>query len=196
MEFLKRMGVRKLNTKELVLMSLFIAMNIVLVRLLSFQTLTIRISFGFISSALAGAILGPFWAGIMGVVSDILGMMLFSKGMTYFPLYGISEFLYGFLYGLFLYGKKPAILRISLCVLIQAFIINMGLSTIWTYLYCHLFTESTKGITAIFIGRIIPALVTIPLHITVIYFLMKLLPSKFFPKTDESLQLSREQRII
>ncbi|MCH5186112.1 MAG: folate family ECF transporter S component [Oscillospiraceae bacterium] len=181
MKILKKLGVKKLSTKELVLMSLLTAMNIVFVRLLSFQTLTQRISFGFITNALAGMMLGPVWAGVMGVVSDVLGMMLFSKGMVYFPLFGISEFLYGFVYGLFLYGRKPTFLKVILCVVIQAAVISMFLTTLWTYLYCMLFTETVKGFGVIFISRIIPALVNIPIHTAIVYFAAKYIPASFLP---------------
>lgn len=184
MEILKKLCVKKLNTKELVLMSLFIAMNVVLVRLLSFQTLTQRISFGFIPTAFAGIFLGPFWAGIMSVLSDITGMLIFSKGMIYFPLFSISEFLYGFLYGLFLYRKKITFVRVLSCVLIQSVFISMFLTTLWTYLYCMLFTESAKGLAAIFISRIIPALVNIPLHTIIIYFTAKYIPHRFLPNEE------------
>lgn len=190
MEILKKIGVRKLTTKELVLMSLFIAMNVVLVRLLSFQTLTQRISFGFVPTAFAGMILGPFWGGIMAVISDIAGMLLFSKGMVYFPLYSVSEFLYGFLYGLFLYGKKPSFIRVLICVSIQSLFISMLLTTLWTYLYCMLFTETAKGFAVLFAARVLPALVNIPLHTIVIYFLAKYIPQRFLPKPADKLENS------
>lgn len=186
MEFLQKTGVRKLTTKELVLMALFIAMNVVLVRLLSFQTLTQRISFGFVPTAFAGMILGPFWGGIMAVISDITGMLIFSKGMIYFPLFSVSEFLYGFLYGLFLYRKKSCFFRVLICVLLQSLFISMLLTTLWTYLYCMLFTETTKGFTALFAARVIPALINIPLHTIVIYFLAKYIPQSFLPKPADT----------
>lgn len=72
------------KTKVLVMMALFVAMEVILTRFLSIQTPTIRIGFGFVPIALSAILLGPWRGGLTAVLADLLGMLLFSKGM-YFP---------------------------------------------------------------------------------------------------------------
>jgi len=105
-----------LKTKTLVTVALLIAVSIVIVRFLSFQTEILRISFGFIPASLCSMLFGPWIGAVASFLSDFLGMLINSKGMSYFPGFGLSEALYGFTYALFLYKKEKNFVRIILCV--------------------------------------------------------------------------------
>ena len=87
------------KTKVTVTAALLIALNIVLARFASFQTLSVRISFGFLPTALCSMLFGPWVGAVSAFLSDFLGMLINSKGMAYFPGYGLSEALYGLTYG-------------------------------------------------------------------------------------------------
>ena len=159
------------KTRRLIYLSLLIAMNIVFVRLLSFQTPVTRLDFGFVPISLAGAIFGPFWGGVAGGASDILGMLVNNKGMAYFFPWTINAILHGVFYGLFLHKKAKSWLRIILCVLIQGFFVNLFLGSLWGTLYRGNFNL----FWIVFAERLTVVLVTMPVQIVVIRLLTRVL---------------------
>ena len=122
---------QKMNVRKLVYLSFFIALNVVLVRLFSFQTPVSRMDFGFIPISLSGAMFGPFWGGVAGGLSDVLGMLFNSKGMAFFFGWTLNAILHGVFYGFFLYKKKKTVLRIFLCVVIKGILVDLILGSIW-----------------------------------------------------------------
>ena len=122
---------KKMNLRRLVYLALLIALNIVLVRLLSFQTPVSRLDFGFIPISLAGAMFGPVWGGVAGGLSDIFGMLFNSKGMAFFFGWTLNAILHGVFYGLFFFKKKKTLLRIFLCVLMKGILVDLVLGSIW-----------------------------------------------------------------
>lgn len=75
---------RLFSVPNLVIMAVLVAMEIILARYLSVQTVTLRISFETVPLALAGMWLGPLSGVIVAFVSDILGTV-FSGFGVYFP---------------------------------------------------------------------------------------------------------------
>ncbi len=162
------------QTRRLVYLSLLIAMNIVFVRLLSFQTPVTRLDFGFVPISLAGALFGPFWGGITGGVADILGMLVNSKGMAYFFPWTINAILHGFFYGIFLYRKPKTWLRIGSCAITQGIFVNLILGSIWGTLY----RGNWELFFVVFWERFLVILVTVPVQIFVIRLLCRALKSQ------------------
>lgn len=148
-----------LKTKKMVTIALFITLNIVIVRFLSIQTEFFRISFGFVPTSLCSMLFGPFIGSFSAFAADFLGMVVNSKGQPYFPGFGINEALYGLTYALFLFKQKKSFLRIILCVLLQAVIIDVGLGTVWLYILYH------NPIWTTVLARVITAAVMIPIKI-------------------------------
>ena len=165
----------KINLKKLILMSMLAALTIICVRFLAFDTGIVRISFGFIPIAVAGMTLGPLGGGLTAVLADILGMLINNKGGVYFFPFTISEFLYGFGYGIFLYKKRPSMLKLSICIAVQFIIINLLLTSFWLYLYSIFITGNPKTFYVIFTSRIIAALISLPIHVVVIDLMQKYL---------------------
>lgn len=122
---------KKLNLRRLVYLAFLIALNIVLVRLLSFQTPVSRLDFGFVPISLAGAMFGPIWGGIAGGLADIFGMLFNSKGMAFFFGWTLNAILHGVFFGLFLYKQKKSLLRITLCVALKGILVDLLLGSIW-----------------------------------------------------------------
>ncbi|MDR3121326.1 MAG: folate family ECF transporter S component [Clostridiales bacterium] len=89
-----------------VLGGLFVALDIVLGRALAVDVVFLRVSFSFVPIALAGAIFGPMWNGVLCVASDVLGFLLVPSQGAFHPGLTLSAFLSGFLYGLFLRGLR------------------------------------------------------------------------------------------
>ena len=162
----------------MVTVALLIAVNIVVTRFLSVQTTTIRISFGFIPTALTSMLFGPYVGAGAAFLSDFLGMVVNSKGLSYFPGFGISEALYGLSYGLFLYRREKSLRRIILCVVLQAIIIDLGLGTLWLHI---LFKNPVWVILG---SRLISAAVMVPIKIFAIRYCWQLIGVRIFSQKN------------
>lgn len=124
------MTIKKLSTKNLVLVSMILALQIVMTRFLSIQTPIVRIGFSFIAVALNAALFGPWVAGITGILADLIGMMLFPAG-AYFPGFTVTAFLSGFIYGVFLHRDEIKLKHVAIAVVLVSLICNLGLNTLW-----------------------------------------------------------------
>ncbi len=165
--------------KKLVFMSLFVGLTIICVRFLSFETTIIRVSLGFIPLSACGMLLGPIPAGIVGVIADVLGMLISSRGGVYFFPFAISEFFYGVTFGLILYKKSPSFLRLTLSLLIQFAVINLILGSLWIYLYNLIIIGTPKTFWLVFGSRIISAAVQFPVQLVVINLMKNYLAPHF-----------------
>ena len=95
--------------RNLVLMGVLIAMQVVLARFLGIQINEgLRVSFECIPIILAGFWLGPISGMLVGAVSDILGTVLSGYG-AYFPLLTVGPMLLGALCGLGQTAPNPVL---------------------------------------------------------------------------------------
>lgn len=156
---------KKINTKTITTAALLTALHIVFVRLISLGSGAVRISLGFIPTAVAGMIFGPLGGGAVAAGADFLGTILFSKGEVYFFPFTISEFLYGFGFGLILHGKNFSGWILSILTTIQFIIINLFINSIWLYFYFLMIAGSPRGYWVIFSGRLTAALINLPMQI-------------------------------
>lgn len=124
---------RNFNTKQLVLMALMIALDIVLTRFLSIQTPIIRIGFGFLPVALVAMVYGPVSAAIVAVLADVIGVSFFS-GLTLFPGFTLSAALVGIIYGVFMYKRVGSTFHICAAVFTISIFISLGLNTFWIHM--------------------------------------------------------------
>jgi len=147
------------KTKTTVSIALLIALNIIIVRFLSIQTEFLRLSFGFIPTALCSMLFGPWVGAVAAFLADFLGMLVNSKGLTYFPGFGISEALYGLTFGMFLYKQKTSIWRIFICVILQTILIDIGLGSLWLWILY------SNPIWLTISARTISALVMLPIKV-------------------------------
>ena len=150
------------NTRVIIFMGLFIALQIILTRFLSIQTPIVRIGFSFIPLALSAIIFGPLIGGIGAAAADFIGMMLFPVGGTYFPGFTISAFLSAGIYGLLLYKKSKSITRISISVILVSLLIESILNTYWLRIL------TGKAFLAILPVRLTKILIMIPIQIILI----------------------------
>jgi ECF transporter S component (folate family) len=118
--------------KKLVIMSMLIALEIVLNRFLSINTIGTKIGFSFVPIVIAAFLFGPLSAAVVYGIADLLGALLFPIG-PYFPGFTVCAFLMGLTYGFFIY-KKP---KISLIwnvlppILINNLIFGLLINTVW-----------------------------------------------------------------
>ncbi len=139
------------STKSLVLMALLVAVQVVLSRFASITAWNVKIGFGFIPIMIGGILLGPLGGGTIGLVSDLIGSILFPSG-AFFPGFTLTAFLTGVIFGLFLH-KKPDFPRLVCAVTLNQLLCSLLLNTLWiSVLYgsSYLGLLSTRVLQAVF----------------------------------------------
>lgn len=120
---------RKITTKDLAVMAMLIALNIILSRFLSISAWNIKIGFAFVPVVFAALYLGTWQAALVGALGDFIGANLFPIG-AYFPGFTMTAALVGMTYGLCLH-KKQNLPRILAAVLITEICGSLLLNTLW-----------------------------------------------------------------
>jgi len=159
------------RTKTLVFVGLLIAMEVIFSRFLAFQTPILKIGFEFIPVAFAGIMFGPFIGGVTGALADIIGMMIFPTGGSYFPGFTLSAFIGGAVYGLFLHKKPVTLFNVAKSVVIIVFLVNIGLNTLWVSML------TGKAVSVLIIPRVYKNLIMLPIQTITIQLLWKYIGS-------------------
>jgi len=156
------------KNKLIVLSGLFIALNIVLTRLVAPINLQfIRVTFGFIADAFAGIILGPVLGGATAAISDIIGYFIFTSNGPFFPGFTLSAFAGAFIYGLVLRKNPGSLFRILVSVLLVTVVVDLVMNTAWlSILY-------KKAWTVYFTARLVKSLIFMPIQVVIIKLLWK-----------------------
>lgn len=124
------------DTKTIVRAAFFITLNIVLSRMLSIMiTPQLKIGFSTLPLILAGLSCGPVIGAIVGVISDIIGIMINAQGQPHLG-FTFSAMLSGLIPGLvaMYYIKdnhKRKLVGIIISVVIVFALIHVVLNTIW-----------------------------------------------------------------
>lgn len=121
---------KKFNTKKLVMLGLFIALEVIASRFLAIEFIDRKYSFTFIVTATMGALFGPWFSVIAGIVADIVGNMLFGK-YGFFPGFTLTAAVTGFIYGYFLHKDEIKLKDIIISTLLVTLIPNAILNTLW-----------------------------------------------------------------
>ena len=120
----------KISTKQIAVSALLVAADVVLTRLLAINTPVMKIGFGFLAVAIAGALYGPWWAALLAALADLIGSLAFPTG-AYFPGFTLTAAVSGLLYGFFLYRKpldvKHGLLAAIMNVLLVSFAFNTAM---------------------------------------------------------------------
>ena len=121
------------GTKRLTLLATFTAIAIVLKYVSNFvPLLTTKLSFIYVAWILAAVILGPVDGLVVGLVSDLLGMILMPTGNGINPINTLSNALFPFIVGLavrFL-PLKNDIAKVCIGTVISMLCCTLGLSTL------------------------------------------------------------------
>ena len=120
---------KRIGAREIALMGLLIAMQIVLTRHFVVQTEFFRISFSFIAVILMGWLFGPLFAAVGNGLADLFGFFLRPMGM-YFPGYTLTAVVEGIIYGMFFHNKTITLKR-NILVNLLGSIASTGLNTVW-----------------------------------------------------------------
>jgi ECF transporter S component (folate family) len=119
------------GSKYITLTSIFIALSIVLSRILSIRVSIggvegIRIGFGDFPLMLSGILFGPFWGGLAGISADIIGYIISPMG-PYMPHFTLTSALKGIIPGLlflWLFRENKNFLYLFLTFLITKIIVS------------------------------------------------------------------------
>jgi len=157
--------------KKIALSALLIALHIVVTRYLSYQSEFLRLSFEAIPLMLAGMILGPGYAVLIGGVADVLGATVFAtSGAPFFPGFTLSSVLIGCICGVLLYETKEKpysnlkflILLICTEVIIYG-TVTMFLTPLWLSIMYN------KAASFIVAARLISKSIVVAIEIPVVF---------------------------
>ena len=125
------------SPRALAVTAVLIAINITL-DLLNIRiqlTPQLRIGFGFLTSAMVGMLFGPVVAMTAGAATDLLGWLVNNGGGAYFPGFTLTAVLAGLIWGVALYKKPLRWYRALAAKLVINTVLNIGLNSVWLYLY-------------------------------------------------------------
>lgn len=114
-----------LNVRTMVFISMLLAIQIVMSRVLSIRLWNTTIGLSFIPLVICGRMFGVKGAVLQNVLADFIGTMLFPTG-PYFPGFTLTAAINGWFYGFFLKkgGPMNTILLIACSELICSLLIN------------------------------------------------------------------------
>ena len=160
------------KVQKLALAGLFVALDIVFARFLSFYlpdpvSRTVRVSPQFLAHALSGWMLGPLWAAVSALAGDMLGMLVNSGGLVFQPGFSISFALSGAIYGLALHRREVRWQNALIAVSAVTIPISLLLNSIWLHLLY-------KAATYTYIVTALPwRLLTIPIYFVLLIAVQK-----------------------
>ncbi len=151
--------------------AMLIACQVVLGNLLQIPLLGKQYNFGFVPIALAGALMGPVPAMIVGGLGDLIGAHLFPAG-AYFPGFTLTNVLVGLVCGLILKGHKPAWLRCIAAVTVSLAGVNLPLNSLWLNMLAYV---PGRGYWTWLTVRAPNYLVEVPLNVVLCYLMLRML---------------------
>ena len=126
---------------------------------------SLSVGLAFTATALMGMIYGPVVTGLAAGLGDILKWFLKPQG-PYFFGYTFNVMVAGMLYGLFLYGKKPTLLRSAAAKTSVNLLVNAIMNTFWMGVL------GGKGFYAMIPVRIVKNLTLLPVEIAILYVVL------------------------
>ena len=161
----------KMDTKSITWMAIIMALQIILSKI-NIGPDFVKISPAFIMTALLGYYFGPWWGGLAGICTDLIGHTFLGSGGTFFIGFTISAFIAPFLYGIVLYGYNVSWQRVIFSTFLVTLIHNLILNTLWIILLYHL---KLKIILPI---RIIKNIISWIVESIVLFFVLKIIEKR------------------
>lgn len=157
---------QKMDGKQMVVLGVLTGLAVLLSYVFAIQTPFIRVTFGFLPIALAGALYGPWKGGLVAAMADFIGTACLGTSI-FFPGFLLSGFLTGFIYGKFFYRHKVTFPYVCIPFFLVMMFIHLGLNTLWLTLYYD------KAASAIFMGRLIKNIICFPMEVTLFLVLYR-----------------------
>ena len=155
------------NTKTLTAAAMLSALGIVLGFFKIPINQLIEIRFGALPIEMAGQLLAPAVAGVVGGITDIGGYLVKPTG-PFFPGFTFSSIVGGIIFGLMLYNKKITFLRVLATQVVYTIVVGIILNSYWLdVLYFQ------NGYFATIIARLPKELIMIPIMSVIYYSIVK-----------------------
>lgn len=159
----KKKKYKRKQVLDLTVMAMVVAIRLVMEMLPSIKFgLYVQIGFGFIGAAIAGVMLGPWRAALVGILVDILGNFFRGESGQFFIGYTLTALVGGLIYGYVLYKRPLRWEQIFMAVLLVTIFCNLGLNSIWVYMMTQ------KAFTVFMPMRIIKNMITLPLNTAIL----------------------------
>jgi len=151
------------RTLDITVMAMVLAIRLVMEMLPAITFgLYVKIGFGFIGAAIAGVMLGPWRAALVGILVDILGNFFSGKSGQFFIGYTFTALVGGLIYGYFLYKRPLRWEQIFIAVVVVTIFCNIGLNSIWVYM------TSGKAFAVFMPMRILKNMISLPLNTAIL----------------------------
>ncbi|WP_159648746.1 folate family ECF transporter S component [Erysipelothrix aquatica] len=148
-----------MKTKKIAVMAMFVAIQIVVSRLLSVTTPITKISFTFIPLAVTGYLMGVKISMLIAIIADLIGATLLPSG-PYFPGFTVSAAVTGAAWGMLKGKDKPWLWVIGISFFHFAFV-SLLLNSTWIYMM------GGKAFSAIIGPRVLKSAIMLPLEIII-----------------------------
>lgn len=153
------------NTRKIVFMGLFIALEIVLTRVIGLMPSNItRVSLSFVVYTFSGLVYGPWYTMCMAGVGDVVGAFLFPPNGGYYFGFTVSAMISGFLFGSFKQNEKVSYYRLAVILLINLLLVEVLFNTFWLQVLTrsYFFPLLVKRIPGIIVNTILRIVVLVP----------------------------------
>ena len=163
------MHTKRISIRTISYLALLIALEIVLNRFCSINTMGLKIGFSFVPIVVAANLFGPAHAAAVYALADFLGAILFPIG-PYHPGFTVCAALMGLTWGLFLRPKNEKIgfLNILAPSLINNLIIGLFINTVWVAM---LYGSKTYG--GWFLYRLSEYAILVPLNLVLVPIILR-----------------------
>lgn len=171
---------QKNYVRQITYMAFLVALEVVLNRFCSINTMGLKIGFSFVPIVVAASLFGPVPAAVVYALSDLVGALLFPIG-TYHPGFTVSAAVMGAVWGIFLYkgadGEKSLVKwekislfpNVILPSLFNNLVMGLAVNTYWvSMLY------GSKSYLGWAVYRLTEYALLIPLNILLVPVILKL----------------------
>ena len=155
-----------ITTRKLAISALLLTADVILTRLIAFNTPVMKIGLGFTAVALCAMIYGPWWAALVAALADLLGSLLFPTG-AYFPGFTLTAACVGLIFGLLLHRRDLRWWRPVLAAALNSVLISYLANTA---MICVI---SGAPFKAMLVARLVQLAVMFPLQVVVLTWLMR-----------------------
>lgn len=144
------------NTRNIVRFALLIVLQVLLTQFVAITTPTLRLAFTFLAYIWAGYFYGWKIGGMLALISDLIGMIVYPKG-PFLIGFTLSAVMSGMIYGI-LHNKNTNITKwVLLATLLDNLIVHLLMNTLWLVVYMG------NSMAAIFPLRLTKTLISIPI---------------------------------
>jgi len=161
---------KRISVRTVTYLALLVAVEIVLNRFCSINTMGLKIGFSFVPIVVTASLFGPVHAAAVYALADLLGAILFPIG-PYHPGFTLCAALMGLVYGFFLYtkGGKVGFVNILIPALVNNLVIGLLINTVWVAML-----YGSKTYIGWFLYRLSEYVILVPLNLLLTPVLLRM----------------------